>query len=259
MVKLGCIAALGLAGLALLISGCAESPLVRRTSEPMLTLILSIDPDAGAADSALTGLLATTGTPVVAEYRASQLVRLERVSDGASFDLQTLPLAGEFKTPGTIVTPASGGNLRLPWAGANGLGRRDLGGGSTYALHIETEGRTIDGVATLPATPTMRLVTLEDGRTAVAWTPVSGAARYLINADTDLPGAPSTDDTLYILRYDRPAAIVPENPRVVLTAIDENVWMFLRDTLTVSAGITGSYGVFGGTSSRSINVPRVPD
>lgn len=241
-------------GLLLALSACEPSaPLARRTSEPILTLVLTPD-TLVPPDSQITALLATTGTPLLAEYRVAEQFRMTRVRDGAMFDWRLLPTR---KGPPELLRGSVpfGGNYGLAEEPRSGLlGRRDLLPGDSYELDVASGGRIIRGAVTIPARPQLVLIATS-GTRRVLWPRVPGAELYVLSIETDVLGSVTTRDTQYVLREDREPS-GPASPAFVrVTALDPNWARFMSDSSITSAGVTGAYGVFGAVTTASIMIP----
>jgi hypothetical protein len=236
--------------------GCSDGPtFARRTYEPMLYVVLSHDPNRIGGDSALSGLFASTATPLSLEYRQPDQLTMRRHVDGAPLDWRILSLSGSVRTGGTSVSLPNGGNLELEWVGAPGtLGRRDIAAGDVYDVHVVSGDRVITGSVSIPETPALTLATSGDLVT-VHWPRSRGAAVYFVFAETDAAFGTAIRDTFYTLRYDAPRGLVPAAPIITVTAVDSNLWNYLKDTLVFSSGISGAYGVVGATEAASLAIP----
>ncbi len=67
--------------LALCFVGCeSTAPLIHRTDEPILELVLTVG-DLASTETTVTALLATTGTPTRLELRTAERFSMRRASD----------------------------------------------------------------------------------------------------------------------------------------------------------------------------------
>jgi hypothetical protein len=228
---------------ACLAAGCGDGPtLVPQSDEPLVLFILSVDAPV-APDTALGGLLLTTGSPLRADYRSAERLELRRAGDGAAYALRMRPKSGQAPIRLGASELTGNGNLVLAnTTGTDGLGRADLVPGATYELVIESLGQTITGRATLPARPMPRRFE-RDGRRFVTWSPARGAAGYVVNVGIHRR---VFTDTLYEIPTGGFGGVGQEMPTVRVSAVDDNLLRFLSDTTLGRAGLTGAYGVFGG-------------
>lgn len=243
-----------LLALGVVAAACDSSvPLVARTEEPMLYLVLTPD-SLTPPETSMTALLATTATPVFVELRSAEQFVMRRISDQATF--AWAEVAPPPPNPGgTKRHYPLGGNYRLAEVATSvGLGRRDLVAGETYSLEISTQGRMITGLVTIPARPAP--VVLDTGRyRIVSWPRAAAAAAYLLDVDTERQVPPFTTDTFFVLREDRDPSAVPPILRFRITAVDSNWHRYMTDTTVFRAGVRGAYGLLGGTASASIELP----
>ena len=114
---------------------------------------------------------------------------------------QTRQREGELETSLDLITFEGAGNVELPWAGSDGrLGLQDLRPGDAFTLDVSAEGRMLTGTVSLPSLPVPAYHN-DQGVEVISWTPVPGAASYLVVADTDSPTESRiTRDTSYVLR-----------------------------------------------------------
>jgi hypothetical protein len=237
-----------------LVSCDAGAPLIARSEEPMLYVILTPD-TLTPPGTALTALLATTGKPVSLELRSAEQFIMRRTSDGGRFAWREVETTAAGRDGRPLYTP-SGGNYLLPeHAGADGLGRENLSPGATYTIEVETLGRLLTGSVAMPARPVPSLI--QDGEhRRVVWPRVSGAALYLLQIDTDDQRNVTVRDTFYVLHDDLDALSLPLTPRFRVTAVDSNWARFTGDSTVTSAGIRGGYGLFGAFVSAELELPR---
>lgn len=242
--------------LAALLTACgSDGALVPSSDAPFLYVVVSPGPASARAEGPLRAMLLTTGTPLSSPFRDAQLFELYRLPDSARYSWTKNPDTAPGDPVGFRGISLAFGNYVLAEQSGNGtLGRRDLVSGASYSLRVVTGGRTIHGQAVLPMAPNPRIV-LRDGRRMVVWSAAAGAAAYLFDANTESGGPRMTTDTVFELRYDRGAAI-PPGPELWLTAVDANLFRYVTDTGTVSAGLTGAFGVFGATATTRIPLPN---
>lgn len=226
-----------------------EAPLVRRTDEPVVVVVLSREP-VTPFDTMLGALLATAATPARHEYRAASRFEMRRAADGARLDWRdasTLPAR-----PPSYDPRFGGANWFIASPPAAGmLGRYDLTPGR-YDLEIESEGRVITGSAVVPEAP-RPLVVSRDGQWVVEWPRASGAAIYYVwNPFTGDLSSGFTRDTLLVLAPDTARTAVDS---LVVLAYDENWAAYMLDRAATRAGLQGAYGVFGASAQGWAKVP----
>jgi hypothetical protein len=233
------------------LTGCAEQPLVVRTDEPMLLVVLTPD-TLSEADTLVAALLGTTGTPLSFEYRVAEHFSMRRASDDAPFVWREIDIRGG---DGPSYFPRGPNYGLAPAASAAGLGRADLVPGETYALEVATSGRVITGSTTIPARPRLVVRQRTDGRRVVEWQRDPGVGLYVVNADTDRVPNQETADTFFVLRDDMPDDLLPAQPRFRITASDTSRARYLVKPEVTSAGLVGAYGLFGAMIGASIDLP----
>jgi hypothetical protein len=228
-------------------------------SDAVLTYVVLAKDSVLAADSVVSGLVATAGTPFQASYRHIEEFGMKRTRDGAPFAWQIRDLTGQ-----PITIPANSGalpisgNITLARAKSAGqLGRDSLEYGERYSLHIVTEGIVVEGTVQVPGQPRPVHVVL-DNQEIVAWPRVSGAGGYAIQVDTDRIPQIALSDTQYVVRRDRPPGDIPTTPRAVVRALDSNLVRLISDASTRSAGVRGSYGVVGAISVGVVSLGAAP-
>ena len=238
--------------LALLAATACDKPvsLLGNTKEPSLYLVLSADPE--GADSSLYGLLGNTTDSAQLRYRSVEKIELRRRSDGALYGWLVLPRNGVVPlvvTGGSLTAVA---NIKLPWnSNAGGLGRSGLTKGDTYDLTIQSEGKEIVGVATLPPALTVAIRQVGGSR-EVVWNLLEPRYRYNIRVPIDTSDDGFRAETTYTIKADAPKALWPPNPRVVVTALDLGYVKYLTDSTVVAAGLSGAIGVFSGVSVTAV-------
>lgn len=232
--------------LALLLLGCeSTAPLINRTDEPVLNLVLTVG-DLVSTETTVTALLATTGTPTQLEFRTAERFSMRRASDGAVFAWQEVSMPGLPNGLPRLVP--SGGNYQLaPRATSAGLGRDSLLAGQRYVLDIMSLGRLITGEVIVPPRPIPRARRTATGW-LISWPPVSGSAAYEVAfvANGGLYSHTRTTDTVF--------AAPPGTARYRITALDPSLYGFTSDSTIVRAGLRGSYGLFGAASSTIIEL-----
>jgi hypothetical protein len=119
---------------------------------------------------------------------------------------------------------------------------------------METGGRIVTGSVTTPAAPVPEIIVI-GGVRSVVFSPVAGAAGYLVDADTDRSPARIVTDTVVPLRYDREQMFLPPNPKFRVIALDPNLFRYASDTTVASAGLTGALGVFGAATGATLSLP----
>lgn len=245
---------------AVMLGSCSDATGVVRTSdEPFVYAVLALEPiNRFSADSVVRALLLTTGSPIRSPFRTAQSFEMRRESDNAPFAWKEIPGAVEQPPVGFRGISTAEGNFTLAEArSAEGLGRRDLRAGESYALRIETDGAVVTGVVTIPAKPEP-VLGQAGTRRFVAWPKVEAAASYRIVAETERFTVWSTRDTVVELLYDRGAG-TPASPEFRVTAVDGNLHRYNTDWTIGSAGISGGFGVFGAVSSTArVELPRDP-
>lgn len=238
----------------------ASDNLLGSSSEPAFYLVLTRDLAfteslTVSSDSSLYALLTTASSPAVTTYRDAQRFEMLRQSDGAAFAWRSLPRSGAVEFQGGSVIAEQTGNYVLNWSGDIGtLGKRDLIDGASYDLDVLTGNRQLVGTTVLPSHSTMALQT-GGGGAVVSWSRSTGAAAYLLSVDTDFPGAVLTTDTSYSLRLNIDPKGWPPVPVARLIAIDKNLHQYILDTTMTRSGISSGFGVFGGVSRTTINLP----
>ena len=230
--------------------GCApESPIIVRTDEPMVYVILTPDSLISPLPE-LHGLLANTGTPVTVEYLTADRFVMRRVSDGAIFDWQL------DTSPQPSSVPFGGNYVLAESANSRGLGRRDLEAGERYTLEVSISDRTITGRVTIPSHPAPHLVVKSNGVRVVEWPRIAAAGEYRLDIESEFPRNYATRDTFFVLKDAPPGGQWPAHPQFSITAIDTNWYRYSRDNTAVRAGVQGGFGVFGAMSASSIEIPR---
>ncbi len=232
----------------------ADKALMTRTDEPMVYVVLT--PDAPAQpETALTAVVATTATPLQLEYRSAERFLMSRSSDGMQFAWRAVAATQTTPDGRPLTTPIGGNYMLSERAGADGLGRLDLTPGVSYSLDVLTLGRRVTGAVTIPERPVPTLVE-RGGKRFVEWSRSRGAARYLLQVDTDGQGTATVNDTFYVLRDDLEPAALPARPRIRITAVDSNWWLYISDSTVTTAGLSGAYGLFGALVSAELDLPR---
>jgi hypothetical protein len=244
------------AGLGAAAAACSRELTPPRSDDPLLYMILSHDgqPGSAGADSSVTGLLASTAGPLSARYRTASRLTMTRLSDGAPFAWQQLDRAGPVTPfPGLSIFLPEDGNLALvESASAQGLGRRDLADGESYAVDLDTEGQHITGRVTIPGQPTISTTAQPEG-VLVAWRDARFAALYWVHyINGERSDTLTTDSSLLVRHASATGASVALRLRVI--ALDSNVAAFASDTTLSRAGLTGAYGVLGATSAAEVTV-----
>lgn len=245
----------------LAVLGCAgERALIGSSDEPAIYLVLERAPQpapdgAPPTDSGLRALVVTSAGPQSPSYREVESFALRRSRDGANFDWRIEPATGLVPTVNGSLDGPVVGNVVLPWTTTGtGLGRDSLLAGETYELRVVSEGRLIEGTATLPGVPQPQLQVTGMTQTIV-WPRAALAAAYVLVADTEQLGAVLTTDTTYTLRRDRPASQRPPTLRATVIALDANVHAMVTDTTRHASGVRGARGIFGGVSRAAIELP----
>lgn len=217
-------------------------------------------PTASPADASepLSGFLLTTGSPIKTTYRHAE--RFQVIQSGGTAVLnwtERFP-SGQANPIGYRGTPTSEANYFVPTASvALQTDRTALLSRTGYDLSVQTEGTLVTGHTVIPDQPAPNTLTI-GGHLVVTWRPVEGAAGYFAESDTEqFPGV-LTRDTAYTLNYDRGVDTGPRAPEFRLIAMDANLYLYLSDTLTTSAGVVGAFGVFGSASSARILLPAAP-
>ena len=224
-------------------------------SDATLTYVLLAKDSLLSADSVVSGLIVTAGTPRQATYRHIEEFTMRRTRDGAQFKWQIRDLTAQpIPTPTTSGAIAISGNVTLARASANGqLGRDSLEYGERYSFHIVTEGVVVEGDVRIPQRPEpVRL--LRGNQEIVAWPRVPGAGGYAVQVDTDRTPQIALGDTQYVVRRDRPSGEIPAAPRAVVRALDSNLVKIVSDSSIRSAGVRGSYGVIGAISVGAVSL-----
>jgi hypothetical protein len=228
---------------------CHSDPVVPSSQEPMLYVILTPDSLQGFQTD-LRALLALTGTPEEVTYLTADHFIMRRSSDGARFDWQ------EDVTPRHDYIPFGGNYVLAESASVRGLGRRDLAAGETYSVDVSVNGRSIAGSVTIPPLAAPVIVERSNGIRVVQWPRLTAAGRYMLEVETDIMHSQSTTDTQYVLREDVPPEFLSPKAYFRITAFDTNWVRYQNDRSLVRAGIVGAYGLFGASSSVSVEIPR---
>ncbi|MGH7720193.1 MAG: hypothetical protein ACREON_15295 [Gemmatimonadaceae bacterium] len=223
--------------------GCGAEPTLPVSDELLLLLVLSPQ-SADAGDTVLFALLVTVGTPIESEYRLAERFEMRRLPDGATFAWRPLPVSGRapIDFDGTE-RDSLAANYALGSASSTGeLGRGNVRAGETYELRVETGGRVIRGRVTVPQQITPSLIMVE-GRLALTWPPVMGAASYVVNDGRF--GGTRTTDTVYFLSREE-----PDEPRreIRVRAVEQNLHEYLFDPSRERSGLDSGFGVFGALS-----------
>ncbi|MCY7379017.1 MAG: hypothetical protein LH467_06720 [Gemmatimonadaceae bacterium] len=220
-------------------------------------LYVMLTPDAlTPPETALTALLATTGTPVAVELRSAEQFTMRRTSDGSRFAWREVEASRTGRDGRPRYAPSGGNYLLAERASVAGLGRENLSAGSTYTIEVATQGRLITGSVTIPARPVPSLVQ-EANRRRVVWPRAAAAALYLLEIDTAVVRSVTVRDTFYVLHDDRDSLSLPPIPKFRLTAVDSNWSRFMSDSTVTSAGLRGAYGLFGAFTSVELELPRL--
>ena len=236
--------------LLLLAGGCGTDILSAAfRPHPFVYLVVSPGgiPQRGRLDTdpAMRSLLLTIENPGIARYRTAELFRVRRASDGVALPLtETRSAEPSFQFDGVNLVDA---NFVLPSAA-------QLNPGDEILLEIATQGLNITGSTRVPSRPTPRLVTI-GARRFVVFGPTAGAAGYILSSDTEAWGELVVRDTIIELRFNREAGAIPSSPEIRVTAIDTNLFSYLRDTTVSRAGLDGAYGVFGSAASARLPLP----
>lgn len=210
------------------------APLASTTDEPMVYLVLSVNPPISAQPGIFT-LVANTGTPYALDFRPASRLELRRRRDGASFAWRAVP------------TPSSGfvrGNYEMPEStSVAGLGWQELTPGEQYDLEIETQGQRVLGSTMMPERPVLRL-RRGVGVDTVVWNRAAGAVAYAFG-DRDF-----STDTLFVV-----PSPLPDDNTYFVTAYERNLYAYLKDTTTLRSGITGAFGLLGARVTTTITIP----
>ena len=242
-------------GLAFSLACSDGTGLVLRNEQPMFYLVLS-RPSVGSAPSQpLAALLATTGTPVKAEYRDADSFIVRRVRDGRLLAWSSRGLSGGIDTDPRAIIEAPGNYVLAREDSGALLGRAGLTGGDVYRLDASTKGVSIHGEVVLPEDlrPT---IDVSRGQVVVRWNRARGAAAYLVTATTERAGTVMTADTAMLLRFDAPDPNQPATPILRIIALDENYRRFITDTTVRSAGLVNALGLFGAISVAETTYQR---
>jgi len=200
-------------------------------------------------------VVATTATPLQLEYRSVERFLMSRGSDGMRFAWRAIAATQTTPDGRPLTTPIGGNYMLSERAGTDGLGRFDLVPGESYALDILTLGQRVTGSVNIPERPVPRLAE-RGGRRFVEWSRSRGAAKYLLQVDTDVQGTATVSDTFYALRDDLESGALPARPRIRITAVDSNWWRYVSDSTVTTAGVSGAYGLFGALVSAELDLPR---
>ncbi len=208
-------------------------PLASHTNKSMVYLVLSLHQPA-PAQPGIFAVVANTGTPYALDLRPATRLVLRRRSDLATFAWR----------PATPQPPGfvRGNYELLESSTPDGLGWRNLVPGERYDLEVETEGRLVAGSTQMPERPMLRLQR-GLGIDTVFWNRAIGAVAYRFldrnfEVDTFFVVAPRADTATYYV-----------------TAFEQNLHAYLRDTTLVRSGITGAFGLFGAQVTAAITVP----
>jgi hypothetical protein len=232
--------------LLLAIAGCeAAGNVIVPSDEPFLYVALTPSTEVRRFPG-IYGVLATTGTPISAPYRAAQRFDLLRASDGARFGWEHRGQTGTFGE-------YSGGML---WDGnyflgdtveAGYLSAQDIRAGEEYDILVETDGVTVRGSATVPAAFALAFEVRNGART-LFWPPVPGAGGYVVEIHgVDVPHHQTATS---LVLPDR----APEAFRATVHALDPSLYRYIADESARRAGIDRGYGVFGAYTSARLSV-----
>lgn len=231
-----------------LAAACSDGTgLVVRSEQPMFYLVLSRPPAGSAASQSLTALLATTGTPLEAQYRSAESFTMRRVRDGRLLAWSSRGLSGLINTDPRGIIDARGNYVLAGNDSGSLLGRAGLTGGDVYALDASTGGVSIHGEVVLPDDPRL-MIDASGGQVVLRWNHARGAAAYLVTATTEKLGTVMMTDTSMLLRFDAPDQNQPAVPILRIIALDENYRRFISDTTVKSAGLSNALGLFGAIS-----------
>jgi len=237
--------------------------LLLSSAEPAVYLVLSREPEFDSPalepiDSALFALVVTMGSPEFSPYRSVDSFSMRRASDGREFDWTSVRREDGARPFGNGLLQANTGNWRLPWIGAGTrMGRDSLKAREMYEIELLSDGRTITGQTQLPEVPALSFEHL-DGVTRVHWPRDPVAAAYWVIAETDMPGALLTEDTLYVLRRNASLEDQPDPPFIRVIAIERNLLAMILDSTRRQSGLVGANGVFGAISSAWLPIPGIP-
>ena len=210
------------------------APLASTTDEAMVYLVLAVEPPI-TMQPGVFALIANTGTPYTLDFRPASRLDLRRSPDGAAFAWRE------------VASQSSGfvrGNYEMPEStSAAGLGWQQLAPGEQYNLEIETQGRLVVGRTTIPERPMLRL-RRGVGVDTVIWNRAGGAVAYAFR-DLDL-----TTDTMFVV-----PSPLPDDNTYFVTAYEQNLYTYLRDSTTLRSGITGAFGLFGARVTVTITIP----
>jgi hypothetical protein len=233
---------------ALAAAGCQnDGVLIPESHEPFLYVALT-PPETGRIAPGILGLLATTGTPIAAPFRAAEQFAMLRADDGAAFGWQSTGAEGSFGEVSRASLRA--GNYFLPDTVEAGLlSARDIRPGETYDLHVVTDGVVVRGTVTVPASFAVR-VESENGIQTLVWDSVPGAAGYIVEVHGHMAPAYQPGTSLVV-----PQGHPFKTPdRATVRALDPALYRYVSDERTARAGIDRGYGVFGAYTSAVISI-----
>jgi hypothetical protein len=236
------------AGVAALLVGCgAEGLVVASRSDPFIYVVLN--QRAGGASQSIDqrALLLTVGSPTYSEYLTATRFEMTRSNDAARFVWRHLGQTGRAPVDATNASLLSG-NYALPDARVgSSLGATDMVPGDSFDLVMAIDATTITGAALIPEAP-VPVVTVQDGRSVIAWPPAPGAAAYSVEV-SGLTAPIVQEDTSFVL----PAATTAASDIIVIS-LDRNLAAYVQDSSRSRSGISAGYGVFGAISRAVIRI-----
>ncbi len=239
---------------AALAAACTGDPLTVPSSDELFIHVAIAPVAASPANTELRAFVLIAGTPLASPYLTADRFEMRRAADGALFDWRAQMMTEPAVHAAGSTISSDAGNYRLPLVGSGALlGRQDIRAGESYSLLVESGGRVITGMTTVPGIPSLVRVPSVASDPFI-WHSVGGAGGYSISAPPFFPFFGTTPDTSFT--FESGSSCCTSAAGIVVRAYDSQLYSYVVDGRLGRSGLSAGLGVFGSFNTDSIVDPR---